>query len=169
MVLQKLYELPDGSSVRYPIVICSDNIDCFKYVRSRSGVPYYRHRPNHYTEDQWLKRCSTLVSSSSHGKNYDPSQDGIPFCYFAYGYEGDPDSLLGQPASQEEKFLSHLDHITHRDEHLAQMSENFAGYDREALNAYYRKYRKERYSSDPAFRERILSSSRKSYRKKHGL
>lgn len=146
MILRKIYELPDGKSLRYPIVIVSDNIETFKYVYRRNGSPYYRHRPNHYTEAQWAERCATTVSSNKHGDGYDPSCDGIQYCYFAYHQEGDPTALLGEPASTIEKEISRRDHLRNRDSHNAQMKDNMQVYlqnpeFKDKMKEYQRNYR----------------------------
>ena len=121
MVIAKLYELPNGTKLRYPILIVSTPEECFKYVVYRNGKSGRRHLPNRYTLQQWSWRCATLVSSQYHGNKYDPSCDGIPYCYFAHGEEGNPNAYLGEPATEHEKMISHNHHLLYRDDRIETM------------------------------------------------
>lgn len=131
--MKKIYELPGNRfhsgviKLRTPITIVDDVADTKILVCGKHGY-YYRHRPNYYTQDEYDYRCVTLVSPDKHGARYDRNADGIPYVYFAYGYEGCVKFMIGMESTDEELYAARKCHELNRARHLSQMSKNNAKY-----------------------------------------
>lgn len=124
--MTKLYKLSVGGRVvelRVPITIVEDEKDTKVLCYTRDGRWYWRLRRNYMTIDEFIMRCSRVVTIDDC-----PSADidalGIPYIFFARGEEGRMNKLLGVPSSELEKERSRVSHERYRDVHLYQMSRN---------------------------------------------